>query len=279
MPTAPFPPHPSDPADTLQLASDFLTASVSPRKSARLSSALINYKRPDALNLVPVGSNPLLDIFTRLHNGLRRELIDLYNMVDAMQRRIQHLRSSDLKMFFAWWDLFSSYVETCFEAHDRVLIPWVRRKGGMPESLSDVAVKAMNTTVDMMLREFDTTYSQLPRRPPDETMAKIIKGLVHMHPLVEYLETFENDVPLAIEQRCKHKDAVVMERKLARFLQRTGDLNYRQMHLSIVARGMTDEAASAWRRRLPFWIKISYRSTGKLFSSTHLAVVRKLAAD
>lgn len=221
----------------------------------------------------------MLDIFARLHNGVRRELIDLYNMVDAMQRRIQNLRSSDLNMFFTWWDLFSSYVEVCFEAHDQVLIPWVRKKGGMPDMLDDGAVSGMKDTLNTMLRDFDTTYSQLPRRPPDETMAKIIKGLVYMHSLVEYLQTFENEVPLAIENKCRQKDAVVMEKKLARFLQRRGDLNYRQMHLSIVARGMTDEAASAWRRRLPFWIKISFRSTGKLFSNTHLAVVRKLAAD
>lgn len=265
--------------DTLLVSSDFLTASVAPRKSARLSSALINYRRPDGLNLVPLGSSWALDVFARLHNGIRRELIDMYNMIDSMQRRIQELRTSDLKLFFNWWNLFSSYVEVSFDAHDKLLIPWIVKKGSLPDSLNENVRANMKQTIHSMLKNFDTCYSQLPRRPPDETMAKIIKALVHMHPIVEYLEKFENDIPVTIEDNYRSRDAKIMERKIAIFLHKTGDLDFKHMHLSVVARGMTEEVLSAWHKILPIWVRLSYRSNGRLFSNAHLSVVRKLAAE
>lgn len=261
------------------VSSDFLTATVSPRKSARLSSALINYRRPDGLNLVPLGSTWALDVFARLHNGIRRELIDMYNMIDSMQRRIQELRTPDLIFFFNWWDLFSSYIEVSFEAHDKLLIPWIVKKSALPDSLNENVRANMKQTIHSMLKSFDMSYSQLPRRPPDETMAKIIKGLVHMHPIIEYLEKFENDIPGIIESNYRQKDVKVMERKIAAFLHKTGDLDFKHMHLCVAARGMTEEALSAWHKILPIWIRLSYRTNGKLFSNSHLSVVRKLAVD
>lgn len=268
-----------DNTDTLLVSSDFLTASVAPRKSARLSSALINYRRPDGLNLVPLGSSWALDVFARLHNGIRRELIDMYNMIDSMQRRIQELRTSDLKLFFDWWDLFSSYVEVSFDAYDKLLIPWIVKKDSLPDSLNENVRANMTQTVRSLLKNFDNYYSQMPRRPPDETMAKIIKGLVHMHPIVEYLEKFENEIPVTIESSYRPKDVRMMERKIAIFLHKTGDLGFKHMHLAVVARGMTDEVLSTWHKILPIWVRISYRSNSKLYSNTHLSVVRKLAAE
>lgn len=274
-----YDPKKNDAEEAIFMPSDFLSATAAPRKSARLSSALLNYRRPDGLNLVPLGSSWALDIFARLHNGIRRELIDLYNMIDAMQKHIQDLRTSDLKLFFSWWDLFSSFMEVACDAHEMVLFPWIRKRAELPEALSESARSKLNETVESMLGSFDTVYSQMSRRPPDETMAKIIKALVDMHPIVEHFENFENNVPTLIEEHFKPKEAKSIEKKLASFLHKTGDSDFRRLHLSIVARGMTEEVLSAWQKLLPPLVRLSYRSYSNRFTETHIAAVQKLATE
>lgn len=274
-----YDPKKNDGEEAILMPSDFLTANVASRKSARLSSALLNYRRPDGLNLVPLGSSWALDVSARLHNGIRRELIDMYNMIDAMQKHIQDLRTMDLKLFFSWWDLFSSFMEVACDAHDKILLPWILKRGTLPEALNEGARSKMKETVNSMLGNFDTVYSQMSRRPPDETMAKIIKALVDMHPIVEYLENFENNIPTVIEEFYKPKDAKSIEKRLAVFLHKNGDNDFRRLHLSIVARGMTDEVLSAWQRFVPALVRFSYRSYGSMFADTHIAAVQKLAAE
>lgn len=265
--------------ETFTINSDFLSAQPAPRKSARLTSALLNYRRPEGLNLIPLGSSWALDVFARLHNGIRRELIDMYNMIDAMQKHIQDLRSGDLNLFFDWWDLFSSYIEVSFDLHAKLLVPWVLKKGVMPKSLDEHARSNMKKTLGAMLANFDTVYSQLPRRPPDETMAKIIKGLVDMHPIVEYLENCENNIPPVLEELYKPADAKKIEKKIASFLHKKGDEEFRRMHLSIVARAMTAEGLSAWQKLLPPFTRLSYKSYAKSFDTSHVKIVQKLASE
>lgn len=265
--------------NALHISSDFLTAQAAPRKSARLTSALLNYRRPEGLNLIPLGSSWALDVFARLHNGARRELIDMYNMVDAMQKRVEDLRSADLKLFFSWWDLFSSFVEVSFEVHQKVLVPWIQKRSTVPRELGEEAQETVKKILNTLLSNFDTIYSQLPRRPPDETMAKIIKGLVDMHPIVEYLENIENTVPEVVEEVYKPSDAKKIEKKVAQFLHKRGDDDFRRMHLSVVARGMTTDGLSAWHKVLSPLVRISYRSFGKAFEATHVKIVQKLASE
>lgn len=94
--------------EPMDVKSDFLAKTMPARKSARLTSAILNYSRPDGLNLVPLGTSWAVDIFARLNNGARRSFIDLYNMIDAMQHRVSDLRTSELKLFLHWWHLFAS---------------------------------------------------------------------------------------------------------------------------------------------------------------------------
>lgn len=257
--------------------SDFLTARAPERKSARLSSALLDYKRPDGLNLVPLGTTWSVDIFVRPHNGIRRELIDLYNMLDSMQRRVQELRSGDLKRFFQWWDVFASYLETVFDLSDKMLVTWAINGGERPEALSSSVASACREHISSMLGLFDVILEQMSRRPPDESLAKIIKALTHIHPIFEYIEAVENTMPEVAEQNMTAKQAVGMEKKIANYLHKNGDPDYKQFHLSMLGRGMTDEIASAWRRRVPPLLRLMTAFTKGKFEAYHIGVVDKLA--
>lgn len=265
--------------ETIQVKSDFLSMKEPVRKSARLSSALLNYKRPEGINLVPIGSSWALDIFARLHNGARREMIDLYNMIDCMQKKVEDLRSSHLKLFIDWWHVFSSYLKVCFRSHEDVLMPWAFKDVTAPEAVSDTKRGEIKKVVLSIFRNFDTIDEQLSRRPPDESMAKIIKGLSDIHPVVEYFEAIENNVPDLLEQKYTLKDGKKVEKRLASYLHNTGSADVRRMHLVIMTRAMHDDVVSAWQKTIPPLVRISYKSSNKRLSATHLAIVDKLARE
>lgn len=257
--------------------SDFLTARAPERRSARLSSALLDYKRPEGLNLVPLGTTWAVDLFVRPHNGVRRELIDLYNIVDSLQRQVQELRSQDLKLFFVWWKVFAAYLEVTFELTETVLVPWALNGATAPDGLSDSIRTAGRENLDMMLQAFKVIQEQLPRRPPDESLAKIIKGLVHIHPLFDFIEAVESVLPEVADGNHDEKQGRRMEKKVAQHYVKHGDKDMKSVHLQILARGMTEEVQSAWKRRIPAMLRILYGSQKNAFRITHSRCADKLA--
>jgi hypothetical protein len=260
-------------------ASDFLTAHAPERKSARLSSAMLDYKRPDGLNMVPLGTSWAMDVFVRVHNGVRRECIDLYNMIDSMQRRIQDLRSADLKLFFQWWDTFVSYLGASLTLDDKLLVPWALSAAGaqLPKEVSEEVRIAGRNSMKVMKNCFDLVVDQLSRRPPDESLAKIIKGLTHIHPIFQVIEAIESKLPEIVEGKFSSRQGLAMERKVAYFMHKNGDGELRRFHLAIMSRGMTDEVQSAWRRHVPIVLRFSSSTHKTKYETVHLRVVDRLA--
>ncbi|KAI0567727.1 hypothetical protein FGB62_1g34 [Gracilaria domingensis] len=265
--------------EILNPQSDFLSNQTPEKKSVRLSSALLNYTRPDGINPVPLGSSWALDLLARLHNATRRELIDLYNMVDSMKRRVQQLGSADLRTFFTWWYLFSSFLKTTFEAHTQLLFPWVSSKAQLPDALDEQAIRGVKDKLQSLFKEFRTANEQLSRRAPDETLARIIKALVHMHLVVQHMENVENTLSDLIEQQFQPAEANRFDKKLARFMHSHGRGDYKRMHLLLIANAMSSEATSVWHKSMPTMLRLSYRTTSKRFNATHANAVRKLAPE
>lgn len=265
--------------EPLQIESDFLCTNTPERKSVRLSSALLNYTRPTAINPLPLGSAWALDLLARLHNAVRRELIDLYNMVDSMKRRVHQLGTADMRTFFTWWHLFSSFLKTVFHTHTQVIFPWLAAKAALPDAVNEAHIQDVQAKLHALLKQFRIAHEQLSRRAPDETLARIIKGLVHMHVIVQHLESVENALPDVIEQHFEQTEHRKIEKKVAAFLHSHGRADEKKLHLLLVANAMSPEALAAWNKMLPRLIRMSYRTANKRFHSTHLGTVRKLAPE
>jgi hypothetical protein len=261
----------------LNIKSDFLTAHAPEHKSARLSSAILDYKRPEGLNLVPLGSSWSVDLFARSHNGIRRELIDLYNMVDSMQRRIAEVRSGDLRTFFLWWDVFESYFDAALKANTQLLIPWACSKNAVPAAVNDSVQAGVLTHLDELKKGFRVVVEQIARRPPDESLAKIIKGLTHIHPIFEFIEAVENNLPEIAEANHSPKEGSQMEKKVVNFFYKTGNQEIRRYHIAVLARGMTEEVESAWSKRVPALVRFNSWMFKTRFNAEHIGVVSQLA--
>jgi hypothetical protein len=146
-------------------ASDFLTTHAREGRSAWRRSAILECKRPEGLNMKPLGTSWSVDVFVRVHNGVRRECIDLYNMIDSMQRGIQELRSNDLILFFRWWDNFTSYVDTALTLDKKVLLPWAESASDypLPKEVGAEACNIARESMCNMTKSFDVVFNQLAR--------------------------------------------------------------------------------------------------------------------
>lgn len=266
-----------DGEDVLKVESDFISKEP-PHKSLRLTCAVLNYVRPDGLNLVPLGSSVSVDLFARLNNGMRRGLIDLYNIIEAMRRGVQDLRTSKLKLFFRWWDIFASFLSVSFDAYQQVLLPWVSRKEPLPETVAVSATDAVGKSIDSVLNTFKTIHSHMMRRAPDETIARIIKALNGIHPLVKYFFEIENNLPDLVERQYSRKETENIEKGLITFVHKQGSPLHRRMHVLVLARGMTIEEHAAWKHTLPFFVRVSMRAHSSKFKTNFVSVFQKLAS-
>lgn len=213
--------------------SDFLQTNITSRKSVRLTSALLHYARPDGLNLVALGTSHSLDTFARLNNGIRRSMIDLYNMVDTMRRQVQDMRTATIRRFFTWWTLFASFLTTSLDIYYDIFLPWIVERmdsntggggsgtgtnnvGSHGGSSDDVVVmrKRKNEcdnrieltqtvkTVEETVTLFSNIRNHVTRRAPDETIARIIRALEKLAGFPRFLQVAEDRLPDIIDQEC-----------------------------------------------------------------------------
>lgn len=265
------------------MKSDFLTEPTL-RKSVRLTSALLNYAHPPGLNLTPLGTAWSLDPLARVNNAARRAFLDLFNMLDGMQRRVHDLRTTDLQLFFKWWKVFASFVTAALTSYESVIVPWLLSCSTfdvekIPSDVSLVRAHAHSTTLAGIVSAFDTINKQTLRRAPDETLARMIKTSSDMRLIIEFYAAMENSLPRLIESHFNQLDVKALERRLAIHLHKTGVSHTRRMHLHIVARSMTDDSVSAWHKLFPHLIRLSYQAYTSKFQTTYVAVVNALASS
>lgn len=293
--------------------SDFLQTNVTSRKSVRLTSALLHYARPDGLNLVALGTSHSLDTFARLNNGIRRSMIDLYNMVDTMRRQVQDMRTATIRRFFTWWTLFASFLTTSLDIYHDIFLPWiVARMTNHPgggngtnnidhgNSGDDVVImrKRKNEcdsrieltetvkTVDETVALFNTIRNHVNRRAPDETIARIIRALEKLAGFPRFLQVTEDRLPDIIDQECggdggkstiSEKEFLKLHRRVLRYLHGHGSsAEKRRFHVLLVERGMTFEEMAAWRPMVPFHIRMAAWASKTKFEKKYMNILREI---
>lgn len=148
-----------------------------------------------------------------------------------------------------------------------------------PRALSKDAVETSMQSVNSMIATFHTIDSQVNRRPPDESMAKVIKSLNDFQRLVDFLSAVENDVPDIVESHLSPKECRSVEKKLTAFLHKNGQPQFRRMHLHIIARAMSTEALSAWKKSTSLFVRFSYQLHTKKFETSFVAVMNTLVSE
>jgi len=130
----------------------------------------------------------VVDLFSLPHNAIRRELIDLYDMIESMEKRKRDFHVElELGLFFTWLRTFQRFLYTYFTFEEKVMFPWVESRCIMMTDLCRAMRLACKTKLKSMLnsvfkaekhlkqaKKVSNVY-RLPRR--DSIWAKI--GLFH----------------------------------------------------------------------------------------------------
>lgn len=65
------------------------------------------------------------DTLAAWHNGLRAELVDLFNIVESMTVRRSELGDRELDEAYAWWVLFRRFLGDYWAVEHLLLFPWI----------------------------------------------------------------------------------------------------------------------------------------------------------
>ncbi|KAA8495647.1 hypothetical protein FVE85_1802 [Porphyridium purpureum] len=137
------------------------------------------------VSLQPFAANveSLQEVFVIRNNACRREINDLYDMLDAMWNVEYKISSAALKDFHAWWRVFYVFVKEMFEFEKAVLLPL----------LQDVGTEEGGSSVtEFLLQTLQPLQKSLTDALPDLNFFLTVDGVT-----VQAL--FEKAVPL-VEQ-------------------------------------------------------------------------------
>jgi len=71
----------------------------------------------------------VVDVFSLAHNAARRELVDLYDMLESMEKRKRELLiPQDVTLLFQWLRAFRVFLFAYFECEDKVIFPWIESR-------------------------------------------------------------------------------------------------------------------------------------------------------
>jgi len=106
-----------------QLKRDMSKLSAEQRQ--RTPRSILEMRREPSLHMAPYGQFWSMDAFSLPHNAIRRELLDCYIILYAMDVRRLELSSKDIATFFQWWTVFVKFFDVFLDAEDDVIYPWV----------------------------------------------------------------------------------------------------------------------------------------------------------
>ncbi|KAA8496891.1 hypothetical protein FVE85_0620 [Porphyridium purpureum] len=81
------------------------------------------------IHMAPYGNNRALDLFVVAHNGIRRELLDVYNMLCYFEAARGAMHTNEIVRFFLHFEIFHGFVMAYFESVEKkVLWPAVESR-------------------------------------------------------------------------------------------------------------------------------------------------------
>lgn len=163
------------------------------------------------------------DVFVLLHNAIRREIMDVYNILASIQRRWTSLQMVDIWDFSEYWEIFEVFVAQYFEIEDQIIFPFMLNVAADSPDLSRYhkVVKYNKDRLEAILLEIGLTLEKFNTTPAGEVMPTLYKQLVDCLPkLLDYMTEQEQVLPPVFSQYCDREDRTLLNRASANFLVR-----------------------------------------------------------
>lgn len=159
------------------------------------------------VKLTPFGDNWAIDSFALIHNAIKAELRDMYNMAVVMQRRKMLLTLRHIEVFYEWWSDFKEFVSTALDVEEEVLFRWIASK----EYLRGAFKKSERMKVNGKMRKTMDSVSEykekfLPYLPVGERLEGLLSLLDGFNDVLEHYDLIAEQLPDFIETVFKQKE-------------------------------------------------------------------------
>lgn len=236
----------------------------------------------------PVSKNKwFIDAFTLPHNAVRRECIDMYDIIMALARCSPDadVTRDDMRDFHSWWTTTEQFLKCYFDMEHEVLFPWVDAAGSRDWELQ-MALGKMRTMKDGLRAQLDDVrkaWQGLQSQPVGDLFCTIYKAIDIFCPrIMNYFSDQELLLPQIVKGFYRIEDRLAMDKDmLAVYMGDTLTRKNKDLaHHSVVllVRWMSNP------RQLRAWIAKNLNSTGRssygrwhaLYENEHSSYVKAL---
>lgn len=160
-----------------------------------------------------------IDGFTLPHNAVRRECIDLYEILTAMARckGPGDITGDDINDFEDWWKTANSFFNCYFEMERTILFPWVDAAGTRDWEVQ-LALKKMRSMKERLqehLVKVDNVWNLKNSKGPGEMFAFVYKAVDLFVPrLMNYFADQEVLLPAIVKGFYKLEDRLKMDKEM-----------------------------------------------------------------
>jgi len=171
-----------------------------------------------------------VDAFTLPHNAVRRECMDMYELIIGIAKLSapDDVMSDDIISFYEWWEVATAFFQRYLDVERKVLIPWVdaignadshvrmalRKMRGMKESLKD------------LLAKIDGEWTKRHTQSAEITFSAVYTAVDAFVPrFMNYLADQEVLLPMLVKHKYTIDDRVKMERELVNAFMRDDRVN------------------------------------------------------
>uniref|UniRef100_A0A7S1TJ03 Hemerythrin-like domain-containing protein n=1 Tax=Compsopogon caeruleus TaxID=31354 RepID=A0A7S1TJ03_9RHOD len=157
------------------------------------------------------------DVLAIPHNGIRKELVGLYIMLESIYCRSLAISALELEDFFSWFDEFEAYLNEYFRFEDRMLFPLLKSWDvtvSRPYVIQGKSRAEMRLDLASLLTEVAKCSTlALDKHAKADMIDVLYKVGLEIPPLImEYFRQQETFLPAQIEKQANTERIQVLRR-------------------------------------------------------------------
>lgn len=227
-----------------------------------------------------------IDVFTLPHNAVRRECMDLYDILSALARcdKNNDLCREDIDNFETWWKVADQFLRCYFEVERRVLFPWVDSAGAQEWEVQ-LALKKMRSLKDKLetlLSKMERIWKEKTFKTSAEMYGLLYKAADEFVPrLVNYFMDQEVLLPAIVKEFYSRDQRLPIDKQMVEVFMneyRQGDGDDTRHNLVLLVRWMSkSRQLRAWLgKNLAASARAMYPSWYQRYESQHAGVLQAL---
>lgn len=227
-----------------------------------------------------------VDAFTLPHNAVRRECMDLYDLIIGIARLCapDDVMSDDISSFYDWWEVCSRFIRCYFEVERKVMIPWVDKVSSKADGQVKMAMRkmrGMKETLKVQLSQVDEAWVNRDEQSAAETYGRVYNAVDAFVPrLMNYLADQEILLPAIVRDHYTIEDRMKMDKELiAEFIKSDSNNSSGSNHnIILLSRWMTNprQLRAFINKYLPTSSRNTYPKWIELFESEHHRYVESI---